>query len=166
MADMKLLVLLPLSLLAVSCFPAEPYAQQRPPYRDGEPYYPYGPGGRGPGPQAPGPYAPGPYAPGMGAEGETGQFEPVPGRNSPQPPPPVAPRPTSPRIDPDMDVTDSGPAPAPTPAPRPSYPDAKRTSNPNQVISPYAPYNVIDVEGFKSGSLAKDPSNGKIFRVP
>jgi hypothetical protein len=158
MADMKPFVLLPLSLLAVSCFPAEPYAQQRPPYRNGEPYYPYGPNGR-----APGSNAPAPYAPGMGADSETGQFEPVPGGN--RPPPPVAPRPPSPRIDPDVDV-DDGPPPAPEPAPRPTYPEAKRTANPNQVISPYAPYNVIDVEGFKSGALAKDPSNGKIFRVP
>lgn len=155
MADMKPFVLLPLSLLAVSCFPAEPYAQQRPPYRDGEPYYPYGPGGRAPGMQAPGP-----YSPGMGGDTETGQFEPVPHGN--RPPPPVAPRPTSPRIDPDMDAPET----PSTPAPRPTYPEAKRTANPNQVISPYAPYNVIDVEGFKSGALAKDPSNGKIFRVP
>ncbi len=155
MADMKPFVLLPLSLLAVSCFPAEPYAQQRPPYRDGEPYYPYGPGGRAPGMQAPGP-----YSPGMGGDTETGQFEPVPDGN--RPPPPVAPRPTSPRIDPDMDAPET----PSTPAPRPTYPEAKRTANPNQVISPYAPYNVIDVEGFKSGALAKDPSNGKIFRVP
>ena len=162
MADMKPFVLLPLTLLAVSCFPVEPYAQQPPPYRGGEPYSPYGPGGRGPGPNAPGPYSP--YAPGPGADGETGRFDPVPGGNGPQPPP-VAPRPTSPRIDPDMDIADEAP-PAPAPAPRPTYPDAKRTANPNQVISPYAPYNVIDVEGFKSGALAKDPSNGKIFRVP
>lgn len=148
MADMKPLVLLPLSLLTVSCIPPVPYAQQRPPYRNGEPYYPYGPGG---------------HAPGT----ETGQFEPVPGGNSPpQPPPPVMPRPPSPRIDPDAEVADSESVPAPAPAPRPAYPDAKRTANPNQVISPYAPYNVIDVEGFRSGQLAKDPSNGKIFRVP
>lgn len=152
MADMKSLVLLPLSLLAVSCFPAEPYAQQRPPYRNGEPYYPYGPGGRSPGT-------------------ETGQFDPVPDGTrppQPQPPPPVVPRgtnrPPSPRINPEMDVPD-GPS-TPAPAPRPTYPDARPTANPNQVISPYAPYNVIDVEGFKSGALAKDPSNGKIFRVP
>lgn len=50
---------------------------------------------------------------------------------------------------------------------RQEYPYAERTSNPNRVISPYGPdYNVIDVSGFKSGQLAKDPSNGKIFRVP
>lgn len=46
------------------------------------------------------------------------------------------------------------------------YPVAERTDSRNQVISPYAPYNVIDVEGFRSGQLAKDPSNGKIFRIP
>lgn len=49
---------------------------------------------------------------------------------------------------------------------RDSYPTAERTANPNQVLSPYKPYNVIDVEGFRSGQLAKDPSNGQIFRVP
>ncbi|MCW1885224.1 hypothetical protein OKA04_10835 [Luteolibacter flavescens] len=163
---MKSLVLLPLSLLAVSCYPQVPYGQQRPPYRNGEPYYPYGPGGRAPGSYNQGNYAPddrGGYNSGSGSE--RGQFEPVPGGNRPppvNPAPPVAPRPTSPRINPDVDVPDSSPAPAP----RPTYPDAKRTANPAQVISPYAPYNVIDVEGFKSGQLAKDPSNGKIFRVP
>jgi len=46
------------------------------------------------------------------------------------------------------------------------HPVAEKTKNPNQVLSPYEPYNVIDVTGFKSGQLAKDPSNGKIFRVP
>jgi len=50
--------------------------------------------------------------------------------------------------------------------PRDQYPVAQRTDNPNRVLSPYKPYNVIDVEGFRSGQLAKDPSNGKIFRVP
>ena len=54
----------------------------------------------------------------------------------------------------------------PRPPTRDEYPTAERTNNPNQVLSPYAPYNVIDVEGFRSGQLAKDPSNGKIFRVP
>ncbi len=63
-------------------------------------------------------------------------------------PPPVAP-PTSPPV-----------------PPRDQYPIAERTDNPNRVLSPYAPYNVIDVQGFRSGQLAKDPSNGKIFRVP
>lgn len=50
---------------------------------------------------------------------------------------------------------------------RHNYPVAERTDNPNRVISPYGPnYNVIDVTGFKSGQLARDPSNQKIFVVP
>lgn len=49
------------------------------------------------------------------------------------------------------------------------YPTARPTTNPNEVLSPYEPYNVIDISGpprFKSGQLARDPSNQKIFRVP
>jgi hypothetical protein len=50
---------------------------------------------------------------------------------------------------------------------RQDYPVAERTENPDRVISPYGPnYNVIDVSGFRSGQLARDPSNQKIFRVP
>ncbi|MEN3944191.1 hypothetical protein WJU23_23010 [Prosthecobacter sp. SYSU 5D2] len=37
---------------------------------------------------------------------------------------------------------------------------------PGFVKSPYPPYAVLNVEGLPSGSLAKDPVNGKIFRVP
>lgn len=62
--------------------------------------------------------------------------------------------------------------PAPTP-PEPApptatggYPTARPTEDPDQVISPYDPFNVIDVAGFKSGQLVRDPSNRKIFRVP
>ncbi len=46
------------------------------------------------------------------------------------------------------------------------HPFAQRTANPNHVISPFSPFNVINVEGFRSGQLARDPSNGKIFRIP
>ena len=46
------------------------------------------------------------------------------------------------------------------------HPVAQRTAHPNHVISPFSPFNVINVEGFRSGQLAKDPSNGKIFRIP
>ena len=46
------------------------------------------------------------------------------------------------------------------------YPTARKTTNPNQVVSPYPPNNVIDVEGFRSGQLARDPTNNQIFRVP
>jgi len=57
--------------------------------------------------------------------------------------------------------------PQPDPRPVPDrHPVAQRTENPNQVISPHPPYNVIDVTGFNSGQLARDPSTGKIFRVP
>lgn len=41
-----------------------------------------------------------------------------------------------------------------------------RTSNPNRVKSPYAPHNELDVTGLKSGSLARDPTTGKVFRLP
>jgi hypothetical protein len=59
------------------------------------------------------------------------------------------------------------PDPEPQRPTRPGeYPTARKTANPNEVISPYEPYNVIDVEGFRSGQLARDPSNQKIFRVP
>jgi len=151
MAEMKLLALLPLSLLAASCFSPEPYEQQRPPYRrDGTPHYPYGPG---PGPDRG--FEPGP---------ETGRYEPLQDGN--RPPPPSArddARPPAPRID---DNFDPEPAPAPQPKARPEYPVAEATAQPGRVLSPYPPYNVIDVEGYESGTLVKDPSNKKIFRVP
>jgi hypothetical protein len=43
---------------------------------------------------------------------------------------------------------------------------AKRTSNPDEVESPYEPYMIINVEGYRSGELVRDPHNKKIFRVP
>lgn len=149
MADMKTPALLILAFLAAACAPSVPYRDQRPPVRNGEPYYPYAPGGQAPGT-------------------ETGTFEPVPQDGSTPPPQPGNEAPPTPQIDPYGTDPAPAPAPAPTPAPapRPEYPTAKRTANPNEVISPYPPYNVIDVEGFKSGQLAKDPSNKKIFRVP
>ena len=49
---------------------------------------------------------------------------------------------------------------------RDPYPMAQRTSIPNQVISPYPPYNVMDVTDVRSGQLARDPKTGEIFRVP
>ena len=80
--------------------------------------------------------------------------------------PDLAPRPDAP-YDGQADVT---PPPSPTPPGPPSapggYPTAQRTANPDEVLSPYEPYNVIDVAGFKSGQLARDPSNQKIFRIP
>jgi len=61
------------------------------------------------------------------------------------------------------------PQPRPNPDPRPvneRYPMAERTANPNQVISPYAPFNVIDITGYNSGQLVRDPTNNEIFRIP
>lgn len=52
------------------------------------------------------------------------------------------------------------------PPPRRDYPSAQRTSNPDEVLSPYPPHHRINVEGFSPGQLAKDPKTGKIFRVP
>lgn len=83
-----------------------------------------------------------------------------------QPTPPFAPEP----VYPDEPQNDVSPPPPPSPQPPPTatggYPTAQRTANPDQVLSPYEPYNVIDVAGFKSGQLARDPSNQKIFRIP
>jgi hypothetical protein len=64
----------------------------------------------------------------------------------------------------------SPPPPPPTsPPPRAGtgdYPTATWTDVPNQVRSPYPPHGKIDVTGFRSGQLAKDPKSGRIFRVP
>ncbi len=86
-----------------------------------------------------------------------------------RPNPPYAPTP----VPPYGSQYDVSPPPQPEPPPAPttpgSYPSATTTDNPNEVISPYPPYNVIDISGpprFKSGQLARDPSNEKIFRVP
>lgn len=58
-----------------------------------------------------------------------------------------------------------GQSPPPPPSSG-SYPYAERTSTQGQVISPYAPYNVIDVRGMRSGSKAIDPSCNKVFIIP
>ena len=92
-----------------------------------------------------------------------------------QPNPPYAPTPVPP-YGPEQEAT---PQPDPyrfnRPDPEPpvttpgSYPLATATDNPMQVISPYPPYNVIDLSDLPkpvSGQLARDPSNQKIFRVP
>ncbi|TAE78123.1 MAG: hypothetical protein EAZ65_03060 [Verrucomicrobia bacterium] len=161
---MKSLLPPSIALLLVGCVSPLPYADQPPPrLPNGEVYYPYATGRPAPyaetGPPGTATPAPTPAPP---LDSEVGVYEALPS-NAPTS------RPTP------------GPAPAPAPAPpldsaaprqpqttptAPGYPFAKRTENPNRVVSPFAPYNVIDVEGFKSGALAKDPSNGKIFRVP
>jgi hypothetical protein len=57
-------------------------------------------------------------------------------------------------------------APLPQPETRTDDPYAEKTSTPGIVISPHAPYNVMDVNGLRPGSLALDRSTNKKFRVP
>ncbi len=128
------------SLVLSSCFPHDPRI-------DGPgPYGPYGqmppPGNQDFGPYGSNPPPVDPYGNPVQPDPRQGIQDP----NVPQPPvtPPVTPPPTPPA----------------------QYPVAQKTKNPNEVISPYPPYNVIDVSGFKSGQKAKDPSNKKIFVVP
>lgn len=46
------------------------------------------------------------------------------------------------------------------------FPKASKTKKEGVVLSPYPPYDLLDVNGLDSGSLAKDPKTGQIFRVP
>ncbi len=132
------------TILTVSCEPPPPYP---PPSRNFRPY--------------------GPEVDRMRAEGrypEARNDDPYRGYERPQADQygnPVDPR--APRIDPTIEPDEPT---TPRPPTRDQYPVATPTTRPDQVLSPYAPYNVIDVEGFKTGQLAKDPSNGKIFRIP
>lgn len=83
--------------------------------------------------------------------------------------------PMSPESTPPDDVA-AGNTPPPPPtetAPAPekkidpnSVPYATRTNTPGRAKSPYPPYRELDVSGMKSGSMAKDPTTGKVFRVP
>lgn len=43
---------------------------------------------------------------------------------------------------------------------------ATKAKTAGRVKSPYPPYTELDVSGLNSGSLAKDPTNGKVFRIP
>lgn len=66
------------------------------------------------------------------------------------------------------DVVPSGPKPE-TGAPKTDPRDIKtatRAKTPGRVKSPYPPYTELDVSGLNPGSLAKDPTNGKVFRIP
>jgi hypothetical protein len=68
-----------------------------------------------------------------------------------------------------QDTAPIPPLPQPSPPVAPpvkKYPTATKTDNPNLVVSPYKPYNVIDIKGFQPGALAKDPSNNQIFVIP
>ena len=59
-----------------------------------------------------------------------------------------------------------GDTPPPSGVTAPSYPTANPSGVPNIVVSPYKPYNKVNVNGFKPGQLAKDPTTGQIFVVP
>jgi hypothetical protein len=68
-------------------------------------------------------------------------------------------------------TTPPEPSPSPPPAPAPkidpsSVPYGTRTNTPGRAKSPYPPHRELDVSGMKSGSMAKDPTTGKVFRVP
>lgn len=83
-----------------------------------------------------------------------------------------------PSDEPEDDVADGGntPSPAPSPPSEPpkapekvdpaTVPAATRTSTPGRVKSPYPPHRELDVTGMRSGSMAKDPTTGKVFRIP
>ncbi len=100
--------------------------------------------------------------------------------NPPYPPTPVDPANLAAPARPDSapgslsDIESPNPVSPPPPAPEPrsstsfpgNYPLATPTTKPNRVVSPFPPFHEIDIEGFRSGQLARDPSNGKIFRVP
>ncbi len=47
-----------------------------------------------------------------------------------------------------------------------SFLTGKKTTKPGRVVSPYAPYNELDITGLPSGSLALDPTTQKVFQVP
>lgn len=47
-----------------------------------------------------------------------------------------------------------------------SFLKGKRTGKEGRVISPYPPYQELDVTGLGSGSLALDPTTQKVFEVP
>lgn len=146
------------SLLLSSCY-QDPWGPPGRPYGDNGPYgdpYPQQPQPQGSygnpdgsygnpnGPQQPPAYDP--YGNPPPRQGQQGIQDPNYGTTPPVTPPAVTPPPTK------LNPAD--------------YPVAKKGKKPNEVISPYAPYNVIDVTGFKSGQMAKDPSNKKIFVVP
>ena len=45
-------------------------------------------------------------------------------------------------------------------------PVGTKGSKPGRVKIPFPPYTELDVTGLQPGSLAKDPTSGKVFRLP
>jgi len=60
--------------------------------------------------------------------------------------------------------SDSGEVPAPQAEVDSSVPVGRATPDgkKNMVISPYKPYNLIDVSGYRSGDIVGDPSTAKL----
>lgn len=58
---------------------------------------------------------------------------------------------------------DKAPAPATSSS---GFLVGKKTAVPGRVISPYPPYQELDVTGLASGSLALDPTTDKVFEIP
>jgi hypothetical protein len=106
-------------------------------------------------------------------KGPTGSLNPV-----PSPPKPTAPLPDSNASGGRQKPAESsGPAASSQPkknddvsgaakTEKNAHPTAIPTNRIGRVKSPYPPYPELDVTGLPSGSLAKDPVSGKIFRLP
>lgn len=47
-----------------------------------------------------------------------------------------------------------------------SLPYGEKTSNPNQVRSPYPPHKLLDATGYPSGTIVKDPASMQSFKLP
>ncbi len=73
--------------------------------------------------------------------------------------------------------TFTSPAPSTTNGPKDNGPPSaaasagqfmvgKKTAVPGRVVSPYPPYQELDVTGLASGSLALDPTTDKVFEIP
>ncbi len=58
------------------------------------------------------------------------------------------------------------PAPSSSGASSGQFLVGKKTAVPGRVISPYPPYQELDVSGLASGSLALDPTTDKVFEIP
>ncbi len=98
--------------------------------------------------------------------------EPQPGPENPIAPedrgnPEPSPQPQPPKEVPDTIPRNQPPPPQPgKPIDRGNVPTATRTNKPGRVKNPFDPNKELDVSGLPSGSLAKDPDTGKVFRVP
>lgn len=86
---------------------------------------------------------------------------PLPGGTSDAPPSSVETEPTVKTPEPKETKETASSAPSSN-----SFMVGKKTSKPGRVMSPYAPYNELDITGLPSGSLALDPTTQKVFQVP